>query len=71
MIPARFHKGYYTIKVNSMSFGNWKENLEYLQDNTLQHAILVEMLLTKVGQQGRDSLAIVRASLAIVTYFLR
>ena len=46
-------------------------NLEFLQDNTLQHAISMEILLTKVGQQGKDSLAVVRASLSIVTYFLR
>ena len=38
--------------------------LEFLQDNTLQHAILVEILLTKVGQHGRDCLF-------SVTYFLR
>ena len=33
------------------------ENLEFLQDNTLQHAILVETLLTKLGEQGRDSMS--------------
>ena len=46
------------------------EDLEFLQDNTLQHTILMEILLTKVGQQGRDSLDTVRASLSILTYFL-
>ena len=39
------------------------ENLEFLLDNTLEHLILMETLLTKVGQHGRDSLS-------IVTYFL-
>ena len=40
------------------------ENMEFLQDATLQHTILVETLPTKVGQQDGDSLS-------IVTYFLR
>ena len=35
------------------------DNLEFLQDNTLQHAILVEILPTEVSQQGRDSISIV------------
>ena len=39
-------------------------NLEFLQDDILQQAILVEIILTKVGQHGRDCLS-------IVTYFLR
>ena len=40
------------------------EDLQFLQVNTLQHAILVEIMLTKVGQQGKNSIS-------IVTYFLR
>ena len=40
------------------------EDLEFLLDITVWHTILVEILLTKVGQQGRDSMS-------IVTYFLR
>ena len=35
------------------------EMLEFLQDNTLQYTILVEMLLSKVGQQVRDSISVV------------
>ena len=35
------------------------ENMEVLQDNTLQYTILVEILLMKVGQQVRDSISIV------------
>ena len=34
------------------------ENLEFLQDNTLQHTIIVEILSKKVGQQVRDSISI-------------
>ena len=30
------------------------ENLEFPQDHTLEHAILVEILLTKVGQTYRQ-----------------
>ena len=39
------------------------EILEVLQDKALQHEILMEILLTKVGRQGGDSMS-------IVTYFL-
>ena len=35
------------------------EHLEFLQDYTLQHTILVEILLMKVGEQFKDSILIV------------
>ena len=40
------------------------ENVKFQHDKALQDEILVEILLTKVGRQGGDSMS-------IVTYFLR
>ena len=34
------------------------EHLEFLQETTLRHSILMEILITKVGQQVRDSISI-------------
>ena len=44
------------------------ENLEFLQDNTLLHAILLETLLTKVGQQLSETAI---RSYLLLTYFPR
>ena len=44
--------------------GQLDGRFEFEQDDILQHAILVDILLTNVSQQGRDSIS-------IMTYFLR
>ena len=43
---------YKNIIIKSITMKKQETHLEFLQDSALQHSILVEVLLTKVGQHG-------------------
>ena len=48
---CKYRTKYCLLNIHVLGDGNLIENLEILQDNTLQHTTLVEILPKKVGQQ--------------------